>query len=99
MRTSPDGRSSAVRDAHHRPAAVHWDPARETLDEWAVVARAFVMRKPAGGDDVRSEELENQGGAWILRFEGFKDPEDRPMPFAAILDVLPSVVIVPTLMP
>lgn len=83
----------------HRLATMYWDPARETLDAWAAVARAFILRKPAATQDVRSEELGSQGGAWILQFEGFTDPEDRPMPFAAILDVLPSVVIVPELMP
>lgn len=76
-----------------------WDPARETLEAWASVARAFILRKPAATEDVRSEELVNQGGAWVLQFDNFTDPDDRPMPFAAILDVLPSVVIVPSLMP
>jgi hypothetical protein len=83
----------------HTLAAVHWALERETLEAWAAVARAFVLRKPAAEADVRSEELSNQGGGWILQFERFTDPEDRPIPFAAILDGLPAVVIVPSLMP
>jgi hypothetical protein len=78
---------------------MYWEPARETLEAWAAVARAFILRKPAAAEEVRSEELSNQGGGWLLQFEGFTDPEDRPIPFAVILDVLPSVVIVPSLMP
>jgi hypothetical protein len=82
-----------------RLAEMYWDPAQETLRAWASVARAFILRKPASTEDVRSEELVNQGGAWVLQFDDFTDPDERPMPFAAILDVLPSVVIVPSLMP
>jgi hypothetical protein len=83
----------------HRLAEMYWDPTPGLLEAWAAVARAFVMRKPAVGEGVRSEELCNQGGAWVLQFADFTDPEGRTMPFAAILDVLPSVVIVPSLMP
>ena len=56
-----------------------------------------MLRQPAHAEDVCSEALVAQGGAWILQFEGFTDPDERAMPFAAILDTLPSVAIVPEL--
>jgi hypothetical protein len=64
---------------------------------WDSVVRAFVGRRPGNAGGVRSEPLVAQGGAWILQSEGFLEDSRFPMPFAAILDALPTVAIVPSL--
>ena len=58
------------------------------------VLQAFIGRLPAEEGDIRSEALVAPGGAWTLQVDGITDFDDAPMPFAAILDPLPRVVIV-----
>ena len=70
-------------------AAVRWGTAYENV--WDPVVRAFVSRRSAASGDTRSERLTNEGGAWILSWDGW------PIPFAVILDVLPTVCIVPSM--
>lgn len=63
----------------------------------AFCARSFILRQSAEAKGLRSEQLVRQGGAWVLQFDPFVDDADRALPFAVILDALPSVVIVPEL--
>jgi len=62
--------------------------------DYDLVLRAFIGRLPAEEGDIRSEALVAPAGAWTLQVEGITDYDDVPMPFAAILDPLPRVVIV-----
>jgi hypothetical protein len=66
----------------------------DRFSEDDAVIRAFVTRRPDGGGGLVSRSLGGQLGAWVLSLDGFVGPDEQPMPFAAILDCLPSVVLV-----